>query len=240
MRTLLIYIFAAFTVLRTLPDLRRVKKISDSVPIKDKNERVFQAPQNVALKVIERTGTKVNVRGQNKLPNGPVLYVSNHQGIFDILVLIGFAGKPLGFIAKKEIKKIPIVRAWMDEMQCVFIDRANRREAIKVISKGIDNLKNGQSMVIFPEGTRSRGAKLHEFKSGSLRLGTKAGVPIVPVAINGTYNILENNNGKIKAADVTIEICDPIYPDQYETKKNTEIAKDIQRTIERAIINHQN
>ncbi|MCT2534443.1 1-acyl-sn-glycerol-3-phosphate acyltransferase [Aquibacillus koreensis] len=235
MRSLFIYVYAGWLVFKSVPNLIKVKRMPNTVSIENKNEQVFETPKQVSQNVIKKIGVRVHTKGMDKLPDGPVLFVCNHQGLFDILVLLGYAGKPLGFIAKQEIKKIPIIPAWMKQMHCVFIDRTDRRGAIKVINEGIENIKQGQSMVIFPEGTRSRGGKVNEFKSGSLRLGTKAEVPIVPIAIEGTYKILEANDGKIKPADVYLEVCDPIYPNEYKDKKNTELAGQIQMAVERAI-----
>lgn len=112
----------------------------------------------------------------------------------------------------------------MKELQCVFIDRSNRRAAIKVIEDGVNSLKRGQSMVIFPEGTRSKGGPIVPFKSGSLRLGTRAEVPIVPVTINGTYLMLEANDGKMKQADVSLTIGKPLMPDVYKDLKSQKVA----------------
>ncbi|WP_407270828.1 lysophospholipid acyltransferase family protein [Radiobacillus sp. PE A8.2] len=237
MRSLFIYAYAIIQILGSTFDLKKVRRLPKDISIDERNERTFQTPSRVSRNVIEKAGVNVHVTGQEKVPAGPVLFVGNHQGLFDILVLLGYLGKPLGFIAKHEIKKLPIIPKWMELIHCVFIDRTDRRGAIQVINKGIENLEQGQSMVIFPEGTRSKGQALHPFKSGSLRLGTKAKVPIVPIAIEGTYKIMEQNNGRIKAAEVYVQICDPIYPDQYENIKNTVLAEEIQAAVDTALKN---
>lgn len=200
---------------------------------------IFETPKTVAQKVMKRTKSTVEVNGMSKLPEEPVLFVANHQGLFDILLLLGYIDKPLGFIAKKEIKKLPIIASWMEQLKCVFIDRSNRRTALKVIEDGVESLQAGQSMVIFPEGTRSRGRTIQPFKSGSFRLATKANVPIVPLAIDGTYKILEQNEGKVQAAHVYLEVCDPIYPAQFHQMKPSEIAHFVQTRIEKVMNQRQ-
>lgn len=236
LRSLLVYTYAGILVMQTLPRLLRIDKITKGLGNQRRNEMVFKTPREVSRKVLNKAGVSVHVKGLEKLPDGPVLFVANHQGLFDILVLLGYAGKPVGFIAKQEIKKLPIISNWMEKIHCVFIDRTNRRDAIHVINRGINNLVEGQSMVIFPEGTRSRGSNLNEFKSGSIRLGTKAKVPIVPVAIDGTYKVMEANGGKIKGSNVHLQICDPILPEQYQEMKNTELAKEIQDIIQKVLL----
>lgn len=235
MKTIIIYLYAGLLVLKSFPKLMKVRRIPDHVPFSEKGRQIFATPKEVSQKVFKRTKSTIDVEGMGKLPEGPVLFVANHQGMFDILVLLGYVDKPLGFIAKKEIKKIPIISSWMEELKCVFIDRSNRRAAIKVIDDGIASLKAGQSMVIFPEGTRSRGGEVQTFKSGSLRLATRANVPIVPIAINGTYKLLEANDMKMKGDHVRLTVCDPIMPDQYKEMKSHTIAEQLQQTIQSAI-----
>ena len=119
----------------------------------------------------------------------------------------------------------------MMELKCIFIDRSDRRSALKVIDDGIQSLQEGQSMVIFPEGTRGEGREINPFKPGSLRLATRSNVPIVPIAIDGTYQIYEKNKRKIEASDLTLAILDPIYPEQYQSLKHKQLAADIQHMI---------
>jgi len=239
-RTIGIYIYAGLAVLGTVFKLRKAKKLFQQSDSQETNEKIFETPRSVSKHVITRTGTEVNVVGQEKLPGGAVLFVANHQGLFDILAFLGYLGKPVGFIAKKEINKLPIIPTWMELVHCVFMDRSDRRQSVRAINQGIENLKNGYSMVIFPEGTRSKGNRLNPFKPGSFRLGTKAKVPIVPVAIDGTYRIFEEDHGRIKKSKITIEIKDAIYPEQYEQMKSSELATKTQAIIQESLLTISN
>lgn len=160
---------------------------------------------------INKAGIKMNIKGLENIPKETCLFVANHQSLLDVPVLMGFLNKPIGFIGKKELSKVPGISSWMKQLHCIFIDRENVKEAVKTINLGVEYLKSGYSMVIFPEGTRGKGEELGEFKKGSLKLGTKAGVPIVPVTIDGTYNILEANGWKITPSTVNLTIDKPIY-----------------------------
>ncbi|MCC2251495.1 1-acyl-sn-glycerol-3-phosphate acyltransferase [Virgibacillus sp. AGTR] len=230
-RTIKIYIYASLLVLGTYFQLKRVQKSVNQLT----KEEIFIQPRSVSRKVMKRTGSMVMVNGQEKLPKGPVLFVANHQGLFDILTLLGHLGKPVGFIAKKEIQKLPIIASWMELVHCVFIDRTDRRQSVKAIHQGIENLKSGHSMVIFPEGTRSRGSSLNPFKPGSFQLALKANVPIVPVAIDGTYQMFEERNGRISPSWVTLTIEDAIFPEEYNGKNSSEIAEQVQSVIKRRL-----
>lgn len=230
-----IYTYAIILVIGSLFNLQKVKKLYRKTSTEEIREEIFHTPKTVSQKVIKATGTNVVLTGSEKIPDGPVLYVANHQGLFDILAFLGHLDKPVGFIAKKEINKLPIIRTWMGLLNCVFIDREDRRQSMKAINQGIENLKNGHSLVIFPEGTRSRGNKLNEFKPGSLRLATKANVPIVPVTINGTYKMLEEGNGLVQSSSITMTIHDAIFPEEYASLKNADLAKQLQNIVESAL-----
>ena len=108
MKTLLIYLQAFFLVIASLPKLCRVKKRSNE-PFVEKAEQIFRTPANISKKIIAKTGSTVTVTGLEKIPDQPVLFVANHQGLFDILLLLAFLEKPIGFIAKKELKKFRLL-----------------------------------------------------------------------------------------------------------------------------------
>lgn len=230
-----IYSYAVILIINSLFSLQKAKKLYQRPTTNEIRHEIFKTPQRVSEKVIKSTRTEVNVSGREKIPEGPVLYVANHQGLFDILAFLGYLGKPVGFIAKKEINKLPIIRKWMGLLNCVFIDRDDRRQSMKAINQGIENLKAGHSLVIFPEGTRSRGESLHDFKPGSLRLAIKANVPIVPVTINGTYRMLEEGKGRIKGSTISMVIHKPIFPKDYESLKSSDLAQQLQETVESAL-----
>jgi len=155
-------------------------------------------------------GCKVTAMGRENIPRrGGVCFVSNHSGIVDILLLMGYAGRPIGFVAKQELMLIPILNMWISILGGLFIDRKNPRKAIKTINKGIARIKAGAAMLIFPEGHRSRGRGLLPFHPGSLKLATQSGAVIVPVAITGSYDVFEKNY-RVNPVPLRIVFCKPI------------------------------
>ena len=108
------------------------------------------------------------------------------------------------------------------------MDRENPREALKAINQGAENLRSGYSMVIFPEGTRSKSHNIGEFKKGSLKMAIKAKVPIVPITIDGSYKIFEEHNGWLRKGEIKLTVGKPLYLDKLtseEQKKLSEIVK---------------
>lgn len=117
-----------------------------------------------AKNMVRFTGSTVDVKGLENIPDRHVLFVSNHQSNFDIPLLMGYVPKFKGFVAKIELEKVPVISWWMKKMNCLFLDRNDMRQSLKVIIQGIGLLKAGNTMVVFPEGTRSKGNKMGDFK----------------------------------------------------------------------------
>lgn len=156
-------------------------------------------------------GTTTTVIGAENIPKDTaVLYVGNHRSNLDILIPYKYFNTPTGYVAKKEIDKIPVLRTWMRYIKCLFLDRSNIKEGLKTILTGIENVKNGYSMVIFPEGTRSKEDEILPFKEGSLKIAEKSGCPIIPVTQNNTSAILEDHAPFFKKAHTVLEFGKPI------------------------------
>jgi 1-acyl-sn-glycerol-3-phosphate acyltransferase len=209
-RTIIWFIWFWVSLIFTLPFLLWTK-ILDKQGKEDKRIKVVNKTASLwSRSVVNLSGAKVTVEGLEDLPEGPVVFIGNHQGNFDIPILLSFIDKPKAFIAKIETLKLPFVSSWMRQMRCVFMDRNDIRQSITAINQGVQYLKEGYSMVIFPEGTRSGSIEMGEFKAGSFKLATKSGVPIVPIAINGSYNIMGKKSLIVKPAEVSIKILKPI------------------------------
>ena len=169
--------------------------------------RIAQGWAWLMLKIIN---CKVTVQGRENIPaKGGFCFVSNHGSIFDILIFLRYAGRPFGFVAKKELLLLPILNMWILVLGGLFIDRKNHRNALKTINKGIARIRAGGGMVMFPEGHRSRGQGLLPFHPGSLKLATKSDAVIVPVALTGTWEVFEKTY-RVNPGPVSITFCKPI------------------------------
>ncbi len=182
-------------------------------------------PRSWSQTLLKIVGGQVTLSGGENLPKGAVLFVANHQGSFDIPVLISHLPKAFGFISKIEVLKIPIVGAWMKIMNCVFLDRKSRNDSTKAIGTGVEVLKAGHSLLIFPEGTRSKGGTMKAFKAGSFRLALDACVPIVPIAIDGTADIMEKNKNIMRPAHVRLTILPALPYESFKDMSSKDLAE---------------
>lgn len=180
--------------------------------------RMVQGAFKVFLFIV---GTKLEVIGEENIPKDTaVLYVGNHRSYFDILVSYSRCPGRTGYVAKKSLKKVPLLNMWMSFLYCLFLDRDNMKEGVKMMRTGAEYLKNGISVCIFPEGTRGEvEGELLPFKEGSLKMAQKAGAPIVPMALSNTYSLWEKQFPRMCPAHVILEYGKPIYIDQLDKEE---------------------
>ncbi len=180
-----------------------------------RNKESLRIVQTVFRLVLNLAGVKVTEKGAENIPRDrAVLYVGNHRSYFDILV--GYTTVPglMGFVAKKEMERIPLLSDWMRNVNCLFLDRKDIKEGLKTILAGIENVKNGISVWIYPEGTRNRNDDILDllpFKEGSLKIAEKSGCPVIPVAMTGTAEVFEKHFPFIRKSHVTVTYGEPIY-----------------------------
>lgn len=187
-----------------------------------------------AFRVVEfLSGVKVNVIGAENVPKDqPVLYVGNHRSYFDIILTYSRCPGLTGYIAKKEMIKFPLLNFWMMLLYCQFLDRKDVKAGFKTIMHATELVKSGISMCIFPEGTRNKvEGTLMEFKEGSLRIASKSGCPVIPMALSHTASIFEDQFPKIRPVNVTIEYGKPIYLKELEGDDKKAPAAYCQRLI---------
>lgn len=158
-------------------------------------------------------GTTVIVRGEENVPKEePVLYIGNHRSYFDILITYVRVPRPTGYIAKKEMLKWPLLVNWMKNLHCLFLDRNDVKQGLKIILTAIEKVKSGISICIFPEGTRNKvNHTFMEFHEGSFKIASKTGCPIVPMTIYNSADIFEDHLPKIKKTKVILNYGKPIY-----------------------------
>ena len=174
--------------------------------------------------IIKLAGIELTVIGEENISEGPVLYIGNHRSFFDIVITYARCKNLTGYIAKKEMLSIPLLRTWMKRLYCLFLDRENPKEGLKTILQAIDYIKHGISICIFPEGTRNNGEELSmlPFRDGALKIAEKTGCAIIPISMNNTADIFEAHFPRVKKVHVVIEYGKPIYPKELdkETRKH--------------------
>lgn len=176
-------------------------------------------------------GFKVEVSGIENLPkSNNICIISNHQGYADIPLIIGFIPKKVGFIAKKELARIPMMNIWLKALGCILIDRKNVRQSLKVIEKGAQQIQKGHPMVIFPEGKRSRSHNMVKFKPGAFKLLTGSNALAVPLTINGSHKIVEET-GRVTATTVKLIIHPAIDVSKLSLQEKKDLPTRIYRQI---------
>ncbi|MBP3235043.1 MAG: 1-acyl-sn-glycerol-3-phosphate acyltransferase [Eubacterium sp.] len=187
-------------------------------------------------------GTKIEPVGLEHLSEIPddkgVLFIGNHRSYFDILILQTLVDRPLGFIAKKEFKKVPFFSWWVADIGSLFLDRKNIRAGLETINLGTDYMKQGLSLGLYPEGTRNHEAKLLPFKTGGYRMAEKSGSPMVLVAMTGVDDIFENNKPvALKKATVRVVFDKAVYPHELEAKERKDFYNNIPDRIQEMLDN---
>ena len=195
------------------------------------------------------SGIKLTVKGEENVPTDQaVLYIGNHRSFFDIVVTYARCPGLTGYISKDGVNKVPILGIWMRRLYCLFLDRKDLKQGLKVILTAIDQVKSGISICIFPEGTRNKDTEhpdtLLPFKEGSFKIAQKTGCPIVPMVLTGTEDIFEKHLPWIRRAKVTLTYGEPIYvsnlPKEEQRRIGTYCQNIMQDMLKSAVLESKN
>lgn len=181
-------------------------------------------------------GLKLTIKGAEHIPSdSPAIFVSNHQSNFDIPIL--YAGLPIQFrwMAKKELFRVPFFGLAMKRGGYIPIDRSDRRKAMQSINIAAEKIKQGASVIIFPEGTRTPDGDVQAFKKGALIIAAKAHVPVVPIAINGSFNVQPKGSIMVKKAALSLTIFPPVATDHLKVKDVQELTMKLHTQISAAV-----
>lgn len=186
------------------------------------------------------SGVRLTVIGEENVPKDePVLYIGNHRSFFDVVVTYARCPGLTGYIAKDGVNKVPIFRIWMKRLHCIFLKRDDMKEGLKVILKAIEYVKSGISICIFPEGTRNKDkdnpTSLLPFKEGSFKIAIKTGCKIVPMALIGTADILENHFPWIHSTDIKLIYGEPIDVSALDKNQQKHVGAYCQTVVEELI-----
>lgn len=155
----------------------------------------------------------VKVKGREKLDkHTSYVFAPNHQGAFDIFLIYGFLGRNFKWMMKKSLRKIPFVGKACESAGHIFVDRTNPKGMLTTIRQAERSLTNGVSLVVFPEGSRTKDGNLGSFKRGAFQLADDLQLPVVPVTINGSFDVLPRNAKWVHRHRLTLTIHQPIPP----------------------------
>lgn len=185
------------------------------------------------------TGADISYIGRENVPKDrAVLYVGNHNSYFDILLTYSQCPGLTGYVAKSEMLRYPLLRDWMKRLYCVFLDRSDLRAGMQMILTCIDYIKNGISICIFPEGTRSKDGQMQPFHEGSLKMAAKTGCPIIPMAISNSAQIFENHMPFVRPCKVIVEYGAPVYPKELSKEDQKFLGTYTQKKIQGMLDQH--
>lgn len=197
-------------------------------------EKRYKKARKLILKVNHNLKLDVLVEGKENIPNETCCFYSNHMGAADPLLYFQAIDKPVTFVAKKEIEKLPFVGRVFRSINGQFLDRGDLKQSLRVMMRVQDSLtKKEINWVVFPEGTRNKDnmGKLLPFHHGTFRAAMKAKVPLVPTVVFGSFRILHTKHN-FKRYPTYIKFLKPIYPSEYEGMTTEEVARIVQSRVQ--------
>jgi len=179
----------------------------------------------------------ISIKGKQHIKkNTSYIIIANHKSYWDIFAIYGWLGLDIKWVMKKELRKIPGVGFGSAKVGHIFIDRSNRKNAIDSINEAKNKLINGTSVVFFPEGTRSKTGEMGIFKKGAFKLAIDLGLPILPITIIGTQNILPPGTINLLPGKIKMNIHSPINTSMYNDENLSELIEKSKHVIKSGLI----
>jgi len=180
------------------------------------------------------TGTRVTFHGiDNAYRHSPCIFICNHQSIIDIWAIFSFVPPETRFVAKQELFRLPFLGWALRASGCISINRGRRAEAIRSLQVAGERIRVGRSVVLFPEGSRSDDGRLAPFKKGGFHLALQAGVPVVPVAITGSFDVMSKNKLTVTPGPVEVFVEPPIDVARFQPDDYNGLLAEVHEIIER-------
>ena len=224
------YFFGALIVLTPkMNEAKRRKAAGDESGCRAIVDRYVPMWMSTLMRI---AGCTVTVNGLENIPKDrAVVFTPNHQSDYDIPITLVHLDRPHALVAKVETLKIPLVRTWMKLFDCVFIDRKSPRHSMEAMRQAQALVQAGESVVVFPEGTRSKGDAMGEFKAGAFRIACKAGAPVVPVAISGARGLFEGHGLRATPGDIRVRILPAIQTAGMSKAEQKQLPDAVRQTI---------
>lgn len=198
------------------------------------SERTNHIVRSWARALLKISAIQVRVKGIEKIdPKQSYLFMSNHQSTFDIMTCLSVIPGTARFLAKQELFRIPVFAQGMRAVGMIPIDRGNSTKARKSLDKAVEEIKKGVSVIIFPEGTRTKDGNIQPFKKGGFVLAIKGGIPIAPMVLTGAREIMQKKDLHLHKGTIQIEFLDPVPTENFKYEQRQELIKTIRDRIVR-------
>lgn len=221
LRAAFISVFVTFYVLLLGPPLLLYSLITKDV------DALYWAGVKGVMFFVNCIGVRVRVKGTERIPQGTCIFAANHTSSADAPAVVGAIPRRIAILLKRSLFEWPIAGQAFHLALFIPVDRFDRESAIESLEKATQALRDGQSFLIYPEGTRSPDGRLQELKKGTAVMAIKSGVPVVPVACSGAHRVIEKRKLKIKPGDILVEFLDPIDPTRYSLEQKDELLREI-------------
>lgn len=221
LRAAFISVFVTLYVLLLGPPLLLYSLITKDV------DPLYWAGVKGVMFFINCVGVRVRVQGTERIPQGTCIFAANHTSSADAPAVVGAIPRRIAILLKRSLFEWPIAGQAFHLALFIPVDRFDRESAIESLEKATQALRDGQSFLIYPEGTRSPDGRLQELKKGTAVMAIKSGVPVVPVACSGAHRVMEKRKLKIKPGDILVEFLDPIDPTRYSLEQKDELLREI-------------
>lgn len=234
---IILFLLSAYLITLLFP-IERKKK--NNIIRRSKPYKIYNIYTRYACQFIRQIGRiKIDNKAKGFIPKDrPFLLVSNHQSLVDPILIIDALGKGnIHFLMKQEIRKIPIVGRWLYHAGFYYLNRNNNRDGIKTILSAINDIKNGESVGVFIEGTRSKGPNLGEFHDATLKMALKTNVSVVVCCVDNCYKITKNYPKKTK---VLVKVCKVIDCSEYKDMTTTQLGEYIKQLMQESLSKYRN
>jgi 1-acyl-sn-glycerol-3-phosphate acyltransferase len=209
LRAAFMCIFLSLYILLVGPPLLIYTVITKNV------DPLYWAGVNGVMFFVRCVGVRVRVKGVERIPPGTCIFAANHTSSADAPAVVWSIPRRIAILLKRSLFEFPIVGQAFHLAHFIPVDRHNRDSAITSLERATEAIRNGQSFLIYPEGTRSPDGRLQEFKKGAAVMAIKSGVPIVPVACSNAHRIMEKRKLNIRPGDIVVEFLASIDSSEY-------------------------
>jgi len=217
LRTIFISVFLSLYILVVGPPLILYTLLTNNpAPI-------YWAGINGVMFFVRLAGVKVRVAGMERIPSGTCLFVANHTSAVDGPAVVGAIPRRIAILLKESLFRWPVVGRAFLSARFIPVNRKSRESAIGSVDKATVALRNGQSFLIYPEGTRSPDGRLQRFKKGAVMMAINAGVQIVPVACSGAHRVMVKTSLALHPGEILVEFLDPIDASKYSLAQREEL-----------------